>query len=481
MLINGYWGEEENTADLVTVSCGHIYTFHGREINRPAGRPDYLLLYIHRGTVCFFLHGREVQARSGDFILYAPGEEQHHIYTSNRSGEFYYLHFTNATEQDLALLGMASSAIYHSEPSAETADTFEQLIRELQSRRAGYQQACRLLARFLFICVNRQLKGAEAEQRSPELTAVIQYIRRHYMENTSLAEYAAMCGMSKFHFSRLFKRQTGMSPMEYRAEVRLEHAQGLLTATYYSIKKIAEMTGYNSQEYFSDAFKKQNGCSPSSYREKEKKMKKFHLFDLDGTLTDSMPVWARTMLSIIEEEGVPYPGDIVRIITPLGYEGTADYFISLGVKTEREALIAKMFARAEAAYANEIVLKPGVAAYLQKLANAGYSCNLLTASPHRCVDPCLKRNGIDLYFDHIWTLEDFTLTKGNPAIYHEAAGRLGCTTADLCFYDDNLMALTAGKESGMATVGVQDPFSDPYRQEIEQLTDRYIESFEELL
>jgi HAD superfamily hydrolase (TIGR01509 family) len=210
-------------------------------------------------------------------------------------------------------------------------------------------------------------------------------------------------------------------------------------------------------------------------------MKKFHLFDLDGTLTNSMPVWAKTMLSIIDEEGVAYPEDIVRIITPLGYEGTADYFISLGVKTPRAELIAKMFARAEAAYAHEIDLKPGVAAYLKKLTDAGYSCNLLTASPHRCVDACLRRNGIDSFFTHSWTIEDFRQKKDDPAIYHEAAHRLGCTTADLCFYDDNLMALKAGKQSGMATVGVHDPFSDPYRQEIEQLTDRYIESFEELL
>ncbi|MBQ8894444.1 MAG: HAD-IA family hydrolase [Clostridia bacterium] len=480
MLINGYWGEEDRS-DLVTVSCGHIYTFQGREINRPTGRPDYLLLYIHRGSVCFFLHGREVQARSGDFILYAPGEEQHHIYTSNRSGEFYYLHFTTEQPQDLETLGMTSSVLYHSTPSAETADTFEQIIRELQTRREGYRTACRLLARFLFLCVHRQLKGAETTREAPELIAVIQYIRRHYMENTSLEEYAEMCRMSKYHFSRLFKKQTGMSPMEYRASVRMEHAKELLTSTRLSIKKIAELAGYSSQEYFSDAFKKQNGCSPSRYREKENLMKPMHLFDFDGTLADSMPVWARTMLSIIEEAGVPYPADIIRIITPLGYEGTADYFISLGVKTPKEELIATMFSRAEKAYAEEIVLKPGVAAYIKKLTAAGCSCNVLTASPHRCVDPCLKRNGIYDLFDRVWTLEDFSLTKGEPAIYHQAAERLGTTAADLCFYDDNLVALTAGKKSGMETVGVYDPCSDDYRREIEELTDRYIESFEELL
>lgn len=270
MLINGYWGERDCT-DLVTVSCGHIYTFPGREINRPAGRPDYLLLYIYRGAVCFFLHGREVQARSGDFILYAPGEEQHHIYTANRSGEFYYLHFTVEDPRDLEPLEMTSSVLYHSTPSAETADTFERIIRELQTRRANYRQACRLMARYLFICVNRQLRGNVEAQQEPELTAVIQHIRQHYAENTDLAAYAKKCQMSKYHFCRLFKQQTGMSPMEYRTSVRMEHARELLTTSRCSIKKIAELTGYSSPEYFSDAFKKQTGCSPSQYRGQEDK------------------------------------------------------------------------------------------------------------------------------------------------------------------------------------------------------------------
>lgn len=480
LLINGYWGNEDRR-DLVTVSSGHIYTFHGREINRPAGRPDYLLLYIHRGSVCFFLHGREVQAQSGDFILYAPGEEQHHIYTSNRSGEFYYLHFTTEEPKDLETLGMTSSVLYHSAPSAETADTFERIIRELQGRREGYTDACRLLARYLFLCVHRQLKGTKAAETSPELTAVIQYIRRHYMESTSLEEYAALCRMSKYHFSRLFKAQTGMSPIEYRTAVRMEHAKELLRTTCFSIKSIAEQTGYSSQEYFSDAFKKETGRSPSRYREKENEMKKYHLFDMDGTLTNSMPVWARTMLSIIDESGVPYPEDIVRIITPLGYGGTADYFISLGVTTPREELINTMFERAEKGYAEEIVLKAGVADYIKKLNAAGCSCNVLTASPHRCVDPCLKRNGIYDLFDHVWTLEDFTTLKGDPQIYRDAAARLGISTAELCFYDDNLVALTAGKESGMEVVGVYDPCSDGFLAEIKALVPRFIESFEELL
>ncbi len=484
MLINGYWGENEDGTDIITDSCGHIYTFYGREINRPKGRPNYLLLYIHRGAVRFFLHGRELQAKSGDFILYAPGEEQHHIYESIRSGEFYYLHFTTENPAYLEALGMQTSVLYHSQSSADTADIFERIIRELQLQREDYRRACRSLAMYLFISVRRQIFDEKEEQRDPELFAVIQYIRKHYDENTDLERYAEMCEMSKYHFSRLFKKQTGMSPLEYRTSVRLEHAKELLLHTRYSVKHIAEQIGYSSPEYFSGAFKKQTGLSPAAFRvnankNKETTMKKYHLFDFDGTLGDSMPVWAGTMLKILDAAGISYPDDVVRIITPLGYGGTADYFISLGIKTPREKLIEQMYAMAEDAYTNVIILKPGVADYVQRLTDAGCSCNVLTASPHWLIDPCLKRNGLYDCFDKIWTIEDFDMTKDQPEIYLEAARRLGCSVDEVCFYDDNLVALQTAKKAGMMVVGVRDPFSDPYRAEIEALTDAYFETFEE--
>lgn len=274
MLINGYWGDHPAEDHIIADCCGHIYTYHGREINRPEGRPNYLLLYIHRGEVCFFLHGKEVHARSGDFILYAPGEEQHHIYESNRSGEFYYLHFTTDDPRYLRLLEMETSVLYHSEPSADTADLFERLLRELQLHREDYPKACRALAEYLFISVHRQIFGRTKAPQNPELFAVVQYIRKHYAENASLEQYAAMCKLSKFHFLRLFKQQTGMSPLEYRAAVRLEHAKELLEHTRFPVAYVAEQTGYSSPEYFSATFKKQIGISPAGFRSKNQKQEK---------------------------------------------------------------------------------------------------------------------------------------------------------------------------------------------------------------
>ncbi len=210
-------------------------------------------------------------------------------------------------------------------------------------------------------------------------------------------------------------------------------------------------------------------------------MKKYCLFDLDGTLVDSMHTWAGTMLEILAEENVSYPDDTVRIITPLGYNGTAEYFLKLGVKSTKENLIERMYQKAENAYATKVLAKHCVAKYLDKLVSEGVSCNVLTASPHRVTDVCLKRNGLYDKFDNVWSIDDFNMTKDNPEIYHKAAKRLGCTVDDICFFDDNIIALDAGKKSGMTVVGVHDSFSDDVTDKIKEFVDKYIVTFEELL
>jgi len=79
-------------------------------------------------------------------------------------------------------------------------------------------------------------------------------------------DYANMCYMGKFHFLRIFKNITGSSPIEYRNNIRLEHAKELLTDTDSSIDEISRNLGYNSNVYFCNAFKAKTGMSPSQYR-----------------------------------------------------------------------------------------------------------------------------------------------------------------------------------------------------------------------
>lgn len=206
-----------------------------------------------------------------------------------------------------------------------------------------------------------------------------------------------------------------------------------------------------------------------------------YLFDFDGTLVDSMPTYASQMLRILEETGTKYPDDVIKIITPLGYIGTAKYYLELGMKLSFEEITERMGRYMYEQYANNIQAKETVRETLLALRARGDSINVLTASPHLTLDPCLKRLGLFDLFDNVWSCNDFGTTKSDPAIYVEAAKRLGKNVEDVLFLDDNLGACRTAKEAGMKVYGVYDDSSAEYTKEMKSEFDGYIVKFSELL
>lgn len=207
---------------------------------------------------------------------------------------------------------------------------------------------------------------------------------------------------------------------------------------------------------------------------------KVAIFDMDGTLIDSMPTFVSSMLKILDENGISYSDDIVRIITPLGLNGTAEYFLKLGVPLTKEELINLMGKYMLYEYVNNIPAKNNVIKVLKALKEKGVSINVLTASPHITLDACLKRLGIFDLFDNVWSCDDFSTTKANPEIYKMAAERLGEKVENILFLDDNLNANLTAKKAGMKVCGVYDDSSKEYIEEIKNATDYFIYDFCEL-
>lgn len=207
-----------------------------------------------------------------------------------------------------------------------------------------------------------------------------------------------------------------------------------------------------------------------------------YLFDFDGTLVDSMPTYSALMLRILDEHGVKYGDDIIKIITPLGYNGTATYFIEeLGMDKSHDYLTSLMLKYAVDAYTNVVPAKEHVIESLRELKKRGASLNVLTASPHEALDPCLKRLGIYDLFDNVWSCNDFDTTKADPKIYHMAAERIGVPVNEVIFLDDNLNADKTAKVAGMVVYGVYDESSKEYVEEMKAATDKYVYDFRELL
>lgn len=206
-----------------------------------------------------------------------------------------------------------------------------------------------------------------------------------------------------------------------------------------------------------------------------------YLFDFDGTLVDSMPTYISVMLSVLKENNIAYDQSIIKTVTPLGYNGTALYYKTLGVNSSVEEIVAKFNERALKEYRENIEAKKNVVTSLRELKKSGAGLNILTASPHSMLDPCLMRLGIFDLFDNVWSCDDFHTTKADPQIYKLVAERLCVNVEDILFLDDNLNALKTAKQAGMRVCAVYDDSSSEYAEQMKAISEKYIFDFSELL
>ena len=266
MLWNAYSEDGSFPPRISVISAGHIFAENSRCVQRTYGRDDWLIFYVASGAEEFMLPSREV-AGEGSFVIYRPGEAQIHTTVSQRA-EFYYAHFTS--DESFSDFGLQSSVIYNSEPSAQIPELFEKLIVELQLKNELYPIVCASRLAEIVCLLKRKSENASTHRLDEhgKIAFAVQYIHNNYSEHMTLGGYAALCGMSKFHFLRRFEDVTGTSPIAYRNRLRLLHAREMLADGGISVAEVAASVGFSSQSYFSDAYKKEFGIPPKSERVK---------------------------------------------------------------------------------------------------------------------------------------------------------------------------------------------------------------------
>lgn len=179
-------------------------------------------------------------------------------------------------------------------------------------------------------------------------------------------------------------------------------------------------------------------------------------FDFDGTLVDSMGMWGRVDMTIVERHGGRVPDDFVDMLVPLSEEQAAQCFIDHGCSGTVASIMEEINELADVEYATAIEAKPGARALVETLRERGVRLGLITAATPARILPCLERNGMTGYFSLILTCDGVHLPKSDPAIYRKALEYMRASPEEAVMFDDNLVAVRAAREAGLATVGVYD-------------------------
>ncbi len=256
-------------APLLVMSAGH-YRFVRMahyHTHRPQGRADYQLLYIAGGTADFTVRGCRFRLGEGGMVLYTPNEAQDYIYCSDDRPEIYWVHFTGTLAADLlARLGL-TCGVYTVGVDARYRELAECIIRELQLRRPWEDTlTAALLTEWLTRMARRHGEARGHRPRSAMIEQAVEEIERHFTEPLTVSELAARFHVEVCWFSRLFRRQMGVSPQQYLINVRMAKARELLGTTDCSVGEVARLAGYDNPLYFSRVFSKWYGCSPREYR-----------------------------------------------------------------------------------------------------------------------------------------------------------------------------------------------------------------------
>ncbi len=237
------------------------------------------------GNYLATVSGQTYELAPGDIFL-IPSGEPHSLTAPTRGGRFIFLF---EFDQILTIKGASYLASCMSKPLlinrstcpaiyAEEAELFSQICMEYlhDDSLRDITIYARLLSLFLNYCRDRlsaegspsvmQLPHSSGRNYAERFNAVFSYLDRHFAEDLTLEDVAAVAGFSKFHFSRTFKQLSGCNFYEYLCHRRIKSSETLLMQPGMSISQIALQSGFSSVSTFNRMFKKMKGCTPTQYR-----------------------------------------------------------------------------------------------------------------------------------------------------------------------------------------------------------------------
>jgi HAD superfamily hydrolase (TIGR01509 family) len=206
------------------------------------------------------------------------------------------------------------------------------------------------------------------------------------------------------------------------------------------------------------------------------------IFDLDGTLLDSMHIWHDVDVEFFRRRNLPLTTDYIEIIKNMHLPAAAIYTKEkYNLKESADDIVNEWLQLCAESYLTNVDLKPGVYDYLKHLHDNGIKMAFATASERVVCEQTLKNHGIFKFFTDFSYVSEINVGKTEPDIYLLASERIGIPPDECIVFEDIIEGIRSAKKGGFVTCGVFDKSSAKDEDEIRNIADYYINSFEELL
>ncbi len=202
------------------------------------------------------------------------------------------------------------------------------------------------------------------------------------------------------------------------------------------------------------------------------------IFDVDGTLLDSMPVWDHSGERYLAALGIQAPASLGKILFSKTMQQGAQYIKKkYHLSQSEDEIKAGINQTVAAAYIDETELKQGVPDFLQTLRKAGIPMTVVTSADKPLILAAFRRLGLDGCFKNIFTCTEFGSGKDDPEIFYAAAEEMGSPPGSTWVAEDALYAIRTAKAAGYRIIGVSDASSRKDEPEIRKLADYFIKDY----
>lgn len=296
MIPKAWEGVLGSTSFIPVTSIKAIERYHDAQWSKGLSiHETFEMVYIKSGEGTFEIGEQNVGVGPNDIVIIKP--HQHHKLNVTSSGgcDFIvlYFKFMNPANHALSEISLADFINFVSGKESgafiklkvtqknDVIVLLDRILKEKSSEQLGSEQLNYLMLMELFILISRALKAEwenSIKNKSPKIKelmqSAIQYVLNNYEREMSITDIAKYIFLSPSYFTRAFKEDTGLSPMQYLLDIRIKRACELLKETDLKVGEIAHSVGFSNQQRFNDIFKKQIKMAPMQYRNSSKNIHK---------------------------------------------------------------------------------------------------------------------------------------------------------------------------------------------------------------